>query len=141
MLPTEMMMATGAKASDGLFEHADGGERWYAFEEDEDFVFWHREHGALATYANRAFALGENVIHQASTYAFDCRLNIFASPLDWLRAGRDGIVVLDWIRAFDQLRDAPRIAIAESLLPLYRRHMRPARMPELFVISEKERAA
>ncbi len=29
----------------------------------------------------------------------------------------------------DRLRDCPRIAIAETLLPLYRRHMRPARSP------------
>jgi hypothetical protein len=77
----------------------------------------------------------------ASTYAFDCALNIFSSPLDWLRAERDGIVVIDWSRAFDRLRDAPRITIAEELLPLYRRQMKPRSMPELFVIQAERRAA
>jgi hypothetical protein len=42
---------------------------------------------------------------------------------------------------FDRLRDAPRIALAESLLPLYRRHMKPTRTPELFIISDKRKAA
>jgi hypothetical protein len=43
--------------------------------------------------------------------------------------------------AFDRLRDCPRIAVAEHLLPLYRRHMQPASMPELLIIPEQRRAA
>ncbi|WP_287205134.1 hypothetical protein [Mesorhizobium sp.] len=97
--------------------------------------------GKFATYANRAFALGQAVIDEAATYSFDCALNVFDNPISWLLAKRDGIVVLDWTRASDRLRDAPRIALAESLLPLYRRHMEPARTPELFIISGKRRAA
>ncbi|MEP9400123.1 hypothetical protein [Mesorhizobium sp. KR2-14] len=139
--PTAIMLATGSKTHDGLFEHAEHGERWIAFEQEDDFVFWHAGRNAFATYSNRAFALGEEAIDNPGTYAFERALNIFASPLDWLRAGRDGIVVLDWSWAFDRLRDAPRIAIAEGLLPLYKRHMRPARMPELFVISRNRQAA
>lgn len=139
--PTPIMVATGLKSRDGIFDHADDGERWFAFEQDGDFVFWQPGRNAFATYANRAFALGEEAVDNPGTYAFDCALNIFASPLDWLRAGRDGIVVLDWSRAFDRLRDVPRIAVAEGLLPLYKRHMRPVRMPELFVISGNRQAA
>lgn len=81
------------------------------------------------------------MIYNPGTYSFNCALNIFVDPLDWLRAKRDGIVVLDWTRAFDRLRDAPRIALAESLVPKYERYMRPAHMPKLFVISNKRRAA
>lgn len=139
--PAPVMVATGSKAEDGLFEHAEDGERWLAFEQEDDFVFWHPAAENMATFANRAFALGEEIILNPGTYAFDCMLNIFSSPLDWLRAKRDGIVILDWSKAFDRLRDAPRIAIVESLLPLYRRHMRPAHTPELFVISGKRWAA
>lgn len=139
--PSAMMIATGSMAADRLFEHDEDGERWLAFEEAEDFVFWQPRRGTIATYANRAFALGEDAIDNPGTYAFDCALNIFASPLDWLRVRRDGIVVLDWNRAFDRLRDAPRIAIAEPLLPLYRRHMKPARMPEVSVTTNDMLAA
>ena len=95
----------------------------------------------LTTWSGRAFALGQAIIDEAATYSFDCSLNIFDDPLDWLRSRRDGIVVLDWTRAFDRLRDAPRIALAESLLPLYRRHMRPAHLPELSIIPAQRRAA
>lgn len=139
--PTAIMTATGACSHDGLFDHHPTGEPWFAFEEQDDWVFWDPRQGKLATYANRAFALGQAVIDEAATYSFDCALNVFDNPISWLLAKRDGIVVLDWTRAFDRLRDAPRIALAESLLPLYRRHMKPARTPELFIISGKRRAA
>lgn len=139
--PSPMLIATGFAAADGLFEHADEGERWLAFEEAEDFVFWQPRRIQFATYAHRAFALGEAAVDNPGTYAFDCALNIFASALDWLRARRDGIVVLDWSSAFDRLRDAPRIAVAEQLLPLYRRHMKLQRMPELMIIPERRLAA
>lgn len=139
--PTAIMMATGVAAHDGLFEDHPGGEPWFAFDEQDDWVFWHPRRGEFATYGNRVFALGQAVINEAATYSFDCALNLFDNPIDWLLAKRDGIVVLDWSGAFDQLRDAPRIALAESLLPLYRRHMKPARTPELFILSGKRRAA
>lgn len=141
VLPSAMMIAAGSIARDGLFEHDEIGERWLAFEEADDFVFWQPRRDQLATYANRAFALGEAAVDNPGTYAFDCALNIFAGPLDWLREERDGIVVLDWSRAFDRLRDAPRIAIAETLLPVFRHHMKPARMPAVTVLTSGKLAA
>ncbi|WP_192177975.1 hypothetical protein [Mesorhizobium amorphae] len=131
--------ATGTRAHDGLFEPTPAGARWLVVETEEDLVFWNPKTELFATDSGHAFALGEEMIGAAATYSFDCALNIFARPLDWLRRNRDGIVVLpdQWHRAFDKLRDAPRIALAESLLPLYRRHMRPARLPELFVMTSK----
>jgi hypothetical protein len=139
--PIAMMVTIGSRASHGLFDNSDGGERWLAFEQEDDCVFWQPRQGAFATYAGRAFALGEDIIDNPGTYSFDCALNIFSDPLDWLRAKRDGIVVLDWASAFDRLRDLPRIAIVETLLPLYRRHMQPPHMPELFVIPGRRQAA
>lgn len=139
--PAPLMITTGFKAEDGVLEYSAEGETWIAFEQQEDFVFWQPRTDAIATFANRAFALGEETIGDPATYAFDCALNIFASPLEWLLARRDGIVLLDWTRAFDRLRDVPRIALAEALLPLYRRYMQPARMPELFIIPQHRSAA
>lgn len=142
--PVAMQVALGGIAPDGLFEPGPAG-RWFAFPEFEadDIVFWHRETGRLASWSGRVFALGQEIVGEAATYSFDCALNIFADPLDWLRAGRDGIVVLPnrWPAAFDRLRDCQRIAITESLLPKYRRNMRPGRMPELFVTPERRRSA
>ena len=141
--PWAMKVACGYLASDNRFEPHGRGDRWFAFDEfgAGDIVFWHWPTGRVTTWYGRAFALGEEVINNPGTYSFDCALNIFAGPVDWLRAKRDGIVVLDWTRAFDRLRDAPRIALAESLVPKYERYMRPAHMPKLFVISNKRRAA
>jgi hypothetical protein len=143
--PSLIQIALGHKAPDGRFEPDASGSRWYAFDvaDAADIVFWQRDTGEIATSDGRAFALGQERIGEAATYSFDCALNIFDDPLDWLRANRDGIVVLPnrWQDAFDRLRDAPRIAIAETLLPLYRRHMKPARMPQLLVIPSRRRAA
>lgn len=138
-----VMMAVGTVAADGLLEPDAQGTLWLAFEQPEDCVFWQPRQGKFATFANRSFALGEECITNAATYSFDCALNIFADPLEWMRAGRDGIVVLPakWRLAFDRLRDAPRIALAESLLPTYRRFMKPAHLPELLIIPDRRRAA
>ena len=64
----------------------------------------------LGAGRERRSPLARNASTIPSTFAFDCGLNIFASPIDWLRARRDGICVIDWTRAFERLRDAPRIA-------------------------------
>ena len=143
--PTAMQVTRGFVAHDGLFEHDAAGDVWFAFDEftADDVVFWHRHTGRLASWSGRVFALGQVIIEEPATYSFDCALNIFADPMDWLRSRRDGIVVLPnrWSAAFDRLRDCPRIAIAENLLPLYRHHMKPAWIPELLVIPEMRRAA
>lgn len=141
--PVAMQVAVGSIAANGLFEPEGDGARWFAFPEIEadDIVFWHRTSGQMASWCGRVFALGEEIIGEPATYSFDCALNIFDSPLDWLRAKRDGIVVLDWERAFDRLRDCPRIAIAEGLLSRYRQHMKPAHLPELLVIPSRRSAA
>ena len=136
--PVGIQLAIGARAADGRFEEASEGDAWLRFEEEEDEVFWHPQTGAFATSDGRAFALGEDAICNAGTYAFDCCLTLFTSPLDWLRAKRDGCVVFDWSRAFDRLRDCPRIAVPEELLPDYRQHMKPSQMPELFVIPRRK---
>ena len=140
--PEPMQIARGYKAHDGLFEPYPS-DRWHAFpvSDVDDIVFWQKETGKIATWTGRAFALGEEIICEATTYSFGHALNIFSDPLDWLRARRDGIVVLDWNLAFDRLRDAPRIAVTEDILPLYRRHMKPSRTPPLLVIPSRRRAA
>ena len=140
--PEPIMIARGTRAEDRLFDADDHGDRWIAFEvsEADDLVFWNRTSNELASWSGRAFALGQHRIGNAATYCLDRALNIFVSPLDWLRSGRQGIVILPgkWPLAFDRLRDAPRIALARELLPAYRRHMQPARMPRLLVLTERQ---
>lgn len=143
--PLAMKVAIGYVARDGCFEPDPHGERWFAFEQHDadDIVFWHQPTARFATWTGRAFALGQAIIDLPETYAFDCALNIFDNPMDWLRTHRDGIVVLPlrWALAFDRLRDCPRIAIAEPLVPIYRRWMKPGHMPELSVLRSTAKAA
>lgn len=131
--PEPVRLAHGFGAHDGRFERDPTGPDWFVFFECEDLIFWRPRTGEVATWAGRAFALGESAIDNASGYALDGHLHVFADPLQWLRSGRRGIVVLDWARAFDELRHCPRIAVAESLLSTYRLAMRPVRMPRLFL--------
>ncbi len=143
-----MALATpiGAQTAKGIvknnrFVSDPSGPHWVVFEEPEDLVFWQPRTGELKTLNGRAFALGEDAIVNAGSYAFDGNLNILAEPLAWLARKRDGIVVIDWDRAFDNLRDCPRIAVDEALLPIYRRYMRPGRIPELFILTSNRRLA
>jgi hypothetical protein len=144
-MPLGMQVSCGTLGSDGRFDPDPHGERWFAFDERaaHDVVFWHWGSRQLCSWSGRAFALGQDAIDDPSTYSFDCNLNIFADPLQWLLAKRDGIVVLPekWPLAFDRLRNVPRIAITEGLLPLYQRHMKPSQVPELFVLPQLRCAA
>jgi hypothetical protein len=138
---TPIRKAIGTIATDGRFEDDPAGQTFLVFPEAEDAVFWQPRAGKLATWNGRAFALGEDAIYNPGTYAFDCNLSVFSDPLEWMRSRCDGIVVLDWSRAFDRLRDCPRIAVAEPLLFQYRRAMKPPRLPDVLVLTDRRAAA
>lgn len=135
------MMAKGVIDRSGYFDPTPRGERFHAFGHQADMVFWHLPTGRVATLMGRAFALNEDHIDNAATYAFESNLNVYRDVLDWLRADCDGIVVINWAQAFDRLRHAPRIAVDERLLPTYRKWMRPRHIPALSVIPSRAMAA
>lgn len=139
--PTAVMIANGVKAADGRFDDDPSGPAWFVFEEREDVVFWIPLGNDLATFNGRAFALGEDAVSNPGTYAFDNRLDLYPEPLAWLRANRDGCVVLDWSRARSRFENCPRIGLSESLVRTYERHMRPPAGPEVFVLAQGQRLA
>jgi hypothetical protein len=134
--PTLIEVARGKRASDGIFEPSEDGPEWLAFTEAHDLVFWRPATGELATDRGIAFALGADAIGNPGVTALGGWLHLHATPLEWLQSGRQGIVVIHWRWAFDQLRDFERIAVAEELLDTYRKHMKP-RLPELGVIQRQ----
>lgn len=141
-----LKLAHGRCADDGWFDVDPSGEPHIAILIEDsggpiDVAFWHPRSGRVATLLNLGFALGEEQINNPGVYSFGGCLQIHANPLDWLRSGRTGIVVLDWTRAFDLLRYSRRIAIDEVLLPTYRTAMHPQHMPELFVMTDSVEAA
>lgn len=95
----------------------------------DDDAFWTPK--AQGRTLEGHFCLGESNILNANQYSFDGALQIYEEPIAWLRSGRNGIVVIDWSRAFDQLRDCPRISVPRSLLPVYRKWMKPPRLPDV----------
>jgi len=125
----------------GFFDPDPRGDRFICFPERYDTVFWHPTTGRTSTLMGRVFALNEDHVDNPATFSFDANLNIYGRVIDWLAAGRDGIVVLDWSKAFDRLRAVPRIAIDERLLPTYRKSMQPPRLPRVFVIPSAGRKA
>ncbi len=131
----------GVCTPDGWLDLDPDGRSFITFEQDNDCVFWCPATGELTTWHHRAFALGEDNIVNAGTYALDGYLTIYRDPLEWLRDEGRGIVILDWSRAFDMLRDAPRILCAEQILPLYKKHMTPRHLPELAVLTTPRRIA
>ena len=137
--PTPIMTCRGRVAVDGRFDEDPEGRRWLIFEENHDWAFWQPITGEIATETGRSFAFGEDLIHNPATTAFDQYLNIYANPHEWLQNERRGIVVFRWQFAFDRLRDVPRIAVSETLLSNYRRHMRPLHMPKLAVVPRPKR--
>ena len=100
-----------------------------------------RDGGAITLLTGAGFALGEYQIHNPGIYSFDGCLQLHDDPLSWLRANRDGIVVIDWSRAFDRLRDCPRISVCPRMRETYRQFMKPRHMPELFVRLEDRSVA
>lgn len=126
--------ATGFRAADGRFDEDAGGHHWISFEEEDDLVFWCPFNQQIATWEGRAFALGEEAIDNASTYAIGGELMIHQSVGRWILAGGRGIFVLDWSRAFDKLRWAPRVAVAPGARSIYHRSMHARRMPQVRVL-------
>lgn len=138
--PAPVMLARGIKSGDGHFEEANVHLFWLVFEEQGDFVFWQPRTGEIAIDTGRAFALGQDNIDNPGATALGAWLRIFADPLEWLQAKRNGLVVLRWEWAFDMLRDVERIAVSEQLLPVYTKYMKP-RLPKLAVIQRTEARA
>jgi hypothetical protein len=136
--PSVVMATRGTRAHDGRFDyHPRARPDWLAFIETDDCVFCpfdrlDDEAPPFATAEGRAFALGEDNIGNAGTYAFDGWLHVHATPLAWLQAGRRGIVIVNWDRIFNCLRDCPRI-LGETQLIAQRIDtlMHPARLPAM----------
>lgn len=109
--------------------HVDGeGRNWLHFP-DDDFD-WQPRLGLT----KGGWCLGEDAVYESTTYWNGAALRIFETPLDWLKAGRTGVVIRDWSYAFDRLRDVPRVSVPKALATVYKKAMRPVRVPELAII-------
>jgi hypothetical protein len=96
---------------------------------------------ATRTRAGIATVLGQEWIDHAK--ATETPLRLFGDPIEWLRNGGRGAVVVDWRAARHVLADVPGIACeTEFLAAQVERAMRqPVHIPRLFVREGKTHAA
>jgi hypothetical protein len=139
--PCPIKVTYGNKSPDGRLQRNSWGQEWFVFPGAEDAILWRPETGEIATLHGRAVALGEEVFLDPATFTSDCLLKIFADPLEWLKAGRNGIVIIDWNRASENLRFIRRIEIDESLIDIYYQHMGPDSKPLVVICASDEVAA
>ena len=82
-----------------------------------DLVAWSARENILATWRSTAFALGDlDQCFNPATWFADGMLQIHRTPLDWLKAGGDGIVILNPKLCWAYLRNVPRLAFADISL-------------------------
>lgn len=101
------------------------------FGEPADIVAWEPRENRLATWRGLVSLLGEE---QAFVARLDDEVTLHANPLDWLRAGRRGLVVVDPARARSILLDAgpivvPSLEQGQNLRKLLER----VRLPKILV--------
>jgi hypothetical protein len=113
-----------------------------AFPDDPvDIAVWQPRTARLGSYFGRAFALGQDQIDSAATYFAEGGLLVHRSPLDWLRAGRKGIVIMRPEWAAERLRNVPRLIAADVGHGRELRRLLTPKIPEIFVpVREREAA-
>jgi hypothetical protein len=80
-----------------------------------DWCAWQPKTGQLASWEAKAFALGQDAIFNPATYFMGSMLRVHRTPLEWLQAERDGIVVVQPRFAHAYLRNA-RISCADHAM-------------------------
>ncbi|MCG8561116.1 MAG: hypothetical protein MI824_15065 [Hyphomicrobiales bacterium] len=81
------------------FDPDDAGERAITILVDDegepiDIAAWWPRTGKVASCLGTAFAIGQGAILNPATYFSGGALHVHEGPLDWLRGGRRGIVIL-----------------------------------------------
>jgi hypothetical protein len=83
-------------------------------EEVIDLTAWQPRTGKLASWRAQAFCIGDfDDLFNPAIYFAGGALRIHASPLEWLRANREGIVVLRPDLAYAHLRYVRRLSFAD----------------------------
>ncbi len=106
-----------------------------------DVAVWQPRSTRLGSYMGRAFALGEDQIENPATYFADGGLAVHRTPLDWLRAGRQGICIIRHARAHIRLRHVPKLIAADVAHGRELRRLLTPKLPEIFVHARERRAA
>jgi hypothetical protein len=81
-----------------------------------DLIAWQQKSAAVASWRGAAFCLGDTEhIFNPATYFADDALRIHRTPLDWLKASRDGICIVRPALAYAYLRGVLRVSCADEV--------------------------
>jgi hypothetical protein len=116
------------------FDFEPGGDPALIFKcedrgETIDLAAWSARTNKLATWRHAAFALGDvDQCFNPATWFDGGGLHIHADPLDWLRAGQAGIVILKPELCWGHLRHVPRVICSNDITAgLVHKHTRAPR--------------
>ena len=111
-----------------------------AFREVDDIVAWQPNSGRTAPWLRRVSMLGAENLY-APRLRHDGALRVHTSILEWLRAGRDGIVILDAERARPYLIDLGPLLVGDVKQGSALRRQLSHTGPRILVMQSSEASA
>jgi hypothetical protein len=112
--PTLIRAAKVLFLDNNTFDFDGEGIRAVVFEEGDDLIAWNPKRNLLATWGGVAFALREEAIWNPASCFMGSALRVHRTPLEWLVANRDGIVILQPRFTYAYLRDF-RLSFSDRL--------------------------
>jgi hypothetical protein len=83
----------------------------------DDLIAWSPKSGKIGSWRGTAAFLGDpEQIDNTATYFAGGKLTIHKSPLEWLKANREGLVIVRPELAYVYLRNVPRVFIEDLSL-------------------------
>jgi hypothetical protein len=125
----------------GVFDFDPDGVRAVIFRSDDrgeaiDLVAWQPTTGQLATWRGAGFCIGDvDRVFCPSTYFAGDALAVHKSPLEWLRSGRDGVVIAQPKLTYANFHSGMRVRCTDTeLSQQLKKWLRaPARKVEILV--------
>ena len=132
----------------GTFDLDPAGERALIFRAEDcdeviDLIAWQPRTGQLASWRGQAFCLGDvDDVFNPATYFADGALPVYETPLQWLLAEREGIVILRPDLAHAYLANCQRIAFSDAAhARRVERWLQPPKPTVELLVAVEERAA
>jgi hypothetical protein len=140
--PTPVLAGEALFLGNHTFDFNHGGERVLVVETDCDVIAWQLRSKKAATWRGVAFALGEEAIWNPAAWFTGGALKVHATPLNWLKANREGICIVQPRLTYAMLRHVPRIAVTD---PQFGRQvqqwLKPPKSSVKILVAVPERAA
>ena len=103
---------------------------WDEWGDQVDLAAWNPRSGAVGVWLGRVAMLGQEQLHRRAKGE---RLIVHATVLDWFRAGREGVAIVDQRRAVALLRDAGPLLVDDAAFGTQLERALTVRSPKIWV--------